>query len=197
MGLQARSFGAKKDHPAEGTHMARLVNLIDLGHQPGFEYNGEPIKSSYKITFTYELCNSVMEDGRPHFVPEDVNVSNYVGDGITSKMMKRVFALDPDDVLSNGGKELAKLIGQPCMVSVKYNKNGYPQIKDVVAAPAGIPVPSLVNTPVIFNMDAPDMDAYNKFADFVKGKLKAALDLNDTELGKALLLEDDSSNESF
>jgi hypothetical protein len=82
------------------------------------------------------------------------------------------------------------------MVGVKMNKNGYPQVKDVVSAPAGIAVPELVNTPIVFNMDSPDMDAYHKFSDFVKGKLKSALDLEDTELGKALLLED-TSNESF
>lgn len=188
MGLQAKSFGSKKkDVPAEGTMMARLVGLTDLGHQPGFEYNGEQVKSSYKITFTYELPGSLTEDGRPHWVSEDVNVSDYVGDGVISKMMKRVFALDPNGDLSNGGKELTKLIGQPCMISIKHNKNGYPQIKDVVSAPAGIPVPELANDPQIFNMDAPDMEMFNRFPEFVQNKIKSALDFEDSPLYTALL----------
>ena len=194
MALTARSFGAKKDVPTEGTKLGRLLNLIDLGHQPGFLYKGEMTKSSYKITFTYELPGSKMEDGRPHVVSEDVNVSDYVGDGIVSKMMKRVFALDPDGTISNGGKDLSKMIGLPCMISIKINEKGYPQIKDVVSAPEGMPVPELINTPIIFNMDEPDMDAYNKFSDFVKGKLKAALDLDETKLGKELLLENTDEN---
>lgn len=192
MALTARSFGAKKDVPTEGTKIARLVGLIDLGHQPGFEYQGEMTKSNYKITFTYELTGSLMEDGRPHWVSEDVNVSDYVGDGITSKMMKRVGALDPYGTISNKGKELAKLVGLPCMVSLRLNAKGYPTIKDVVPAPEGIPVPELKNGPQLFNMDAPDMDMYAKFSDFVKGKLNASLDLQETQLYKELLLLSDT-----
>jgi hypothetical protein len=191
MGLQAKSFGGTMDVPTVGTKMARLVGLIDLGHQPGFEYQGEDVKSSYKITFTYELTGSLMEDGRPHHVSEDVNVSDYRGDGITSKMMKRVDALDPTSTISNDGKNLAALIGLPCMVEVKHNKKGYPKITNVTGAPEGIPVPELQNDPKIFNFDEPDMDLYNKLPEFVQGKIKAALDFPGSEVEKALLLTND------
>lgn len=186
MALTARSFGKKLDQPTVGTKMARLVGLVDLGHQPGFEYQGDQIKSQYKITFTYELPGSKTEDDRPHWVSEDVNVSDYVGDGIVSKMMKRVFALDPTGEISNGGKNLQALIGMPCMVTVKHNKNGYAQVSDVSGAPEGIPIPELANDPQLFNMDDPDMDLFNKFPEFVQNKIKSALDLQDTKLYAAL-----------
>ena len=192
MGFQNKSFGKPKDVPSEGTMMARLVQLIDLGHQPGYEYGGETVKSNYKITFTYELPGSLMEDGRPHFVSEDLNYSDHE----KSTMFARVKALDPTGELSRSGKSgyaLHNLIGVPCMVAVKHNDKGYAKVGGVVSAPIGIPVPELFNTPIIFNMDEPDMDVYNKFSDFVKEKMKSALDLQDTQLGKALLLEETES----
>ena len=74
------------------------------------------------------------------------------------------------------------------MVSIKINKNGYAQVKDVVPAPEGIPIPELQNPPQIFNMDDPDMEMFSKFPEFVQGKIKSALDLEDTQLYKELLL---------
>jgi hypothetical protein len=187
----AKSFGAAMDVPTVGTKMARLIGLIDLGHQPGFKYKGDDVKSAYKITFTYELTGSLMADGRPHHVSEDVNVSDYRGDGITSKMMKRVDALDPTGNISNDGKSLTALIGLPCMVEIKHNEKGYPKVSNVAGAPEGIPVPELQNDPKIFNFDEPDMDLYNKLPEFVQGKIKAALDFPGSEVEKALFLEND------
>jgi hypothetical protein len=196
MGFQNKSFGKQKDVPAEGTMMGRLVGLIDLGHQPGYEFGGETVKSNYKVTFTYELPGSMTADNRPHWISEDLNYSDHE----KSTMYARVQALDPTGELTaskESGYALQKLIGEPCMINVKHNAKGWAKVAGVVSAPQGIPVPELVNTPVMFNMDEPDMDVYNKFSDFVKDKLKGALDLNDTELGKALLLEEDTDNENF
>ena len=194
MALSAKSFGTgkTKDQPTEGTKMARLVGLLDLGHQPGFEYQGEQVKSNYKITFTFELPGSLTDDGRPHWVSTDVNVSDYVGDGIISKMMKYVYALDPTGNISDNGKDLKKLIGLPCMVNIKHNKKGYAQIKDVVSAPEGMPIPELANDPQIFSMDDPDMDLFNKLPEFVQNKMKSALDFEESGLYKALLEQDNA-----
>lgn len=182
----------KNDYPTEGTKLARLVGITDLGHQPGFEYQGEQVKSQFKITLTYELPTSFTEDGRPHWVSEDVNVSDFVGDGIMSKMMKRVYALDPDGSISGHGKDLTKLIGMPCMVSIKYNAKGYPQIKDAVPSPEGMPIAELQNDPQIFDMDNPDMELFNKFPTFMQNKIKSALDFEETQLYKELLVSDSS-----
>ncbi len=117
MALSAKNGNKKgkgeKDVPEAGTHFARVVGLTDLGHQPGFEYKGDDVPSSYKVEFTYELVNSHMADGRPHWVSEDINVNDFEGDGVTSKMMARVRVIDKDNS-TNDGKDLTKLIGKPC-----------------------------------------------------------------------------------
>ena len=196
MALSARDTGNRKtkiDVPQEGTHMARLVGLSDLGHQPGFTWQGKDIESTYKVEFTYELPNSLMEDKRPHWVSEDVSVNDFEGEGIKSTMMARVRSLDINNESSNG-KDLTKLIGKPCMVTIKHNERGYPKLKGQAAVggiPMGMEVPELSNPTFSFDMDNPDMDMYERFAEFKQGKLKAALNFNETKLAKELAVSDE------
>lgn len=196
MSLSAESKSPRKnkvDIPDAGTHMARLVGLTDIGHQPGFIWKDKKIDSSYKITFTYELVNSLMEDGRPHWVSEDVNVNDFEGDGIRSTMMARVRCIDPENE-SNNGKDLSKLINKPCMVTIIINDNGYPKLIGQTAVsgiPIGMEVPVLQNNTFIFDMDAPDMDVYESFSEFAQGKLKAAINFDQSELAKELAVSDE------
>jgi hypothetical protein len=194
MALKAEMKGGAKpkDVPQAGTHMARLVGLTDLGHQPGFQFKGNDIPSAYKIEFTYELPNSKTVDGRPHWISEDVKVNSFEGKGIISTMMARVRTLDPDND-SEDGKDLQALLTKPCMVTVSMGENGYPKLKGqacVSGIPMGMEVPELENPSFAFDMDDPDMDLYEGFPEFKKGKLKAALNYEETSLSRELALED-------
>ena len=195
MGLSAESKREKKvpDNPAMSTHMARLVGLVDLGHQPGFSVNGREYPSKWKTEFIYELPNSLTRDGRPHWAREDVNQDDFEGKGLTSKMMARVRSLDPDNE-SNNGKSLIKLLGKPCMVTLTPNKNNYPKIKgipDVTAIPLGIEVPPLVNEPFAFDMENPDLEIWEQLGRFTREKIQRALNYKETDLYRQLTLQDD------
>lgn len=176
-----KTKGEPLDIPEKGTHMARVVGLIDLGHQPAWEWQGETIKDQFKITFTYEFPNSLMEDGRPHWVSEDVNVNDFEGEGISSTMMKRVRAIDNENDTQNG-QDLSKLLGKPCMVTIDYNAKGYPKIKGVSGVPMGMSVPDLNGLSMSFDMDSPDLDVYATFSDFVKDKISKALNFESSGL---------------
>lgn len=192
MGIGARKAEQKaKDAPKAGTYLARLVGIVDLGHQPAFQYDGGVADAAFKLTFTYELPNSKMEDGRPHWVSEDMKNSDFYDPkkGISSTLMKRVYAMDPSGELTRDGKDLIPLIGRPCMVEVGLNKNGYTKIKNVTGAPEGIPVPDLVNDPIIFSFDEPNIEVFERFPEFVQNKIKSALNLPGSPLESALLAE--------
>jgi len=178
----------QKDIPEKGSHLARVVALVDLGHQPAWEYNGETIKDSNKITFTYELVASEMEDGRPHWVSEDLNVSDYESTegGISSTMMKRVRSIDVDNITQDG-VDLTKLINLPCLVTITYNKKGYPKVGNVTPVPAGMEVQELRNTPYVFNLDDPDMNIWDTFPQFVKDKIMRAINFPESSLETQLL----------
>lgn len=191
MSLKAMNKNPKsinREQPEGGTHMARLVGLTDLGHQPGFTWGGKDIESSWKVEFTYELVAAKMSDGRPFWVSEEVALNDYEGDGITSTMMARVRTLDKGNE-SKDGTELVALLDKPCMVTVSINDKGYPKLKgqaSVSGIPLGMTLPELYNPVFSFDMDDPDMDTYHKFSDFTQGKLQKAINFNDTELAKQL-----------
>lgn len=190
MGLKIREAkGLQKDYPIAGIHLARLIGLVDLGHQPGYEYRGNKIDSCWKIEFTYELVNSKMKDGRPHWVSEDIKSNNYEKNGKMSNMMARVRSLDPLNE-SQDGTELNTLLGKPCMVTVTLNDEGYPKVQGQMAVsgiPADMPVPPLENEIFTFDMDEPNLAVWENFPDFKKEKIKQALNFDESNLSKALV----------
>lgn len=194
MALKAENKMSKtKDYPQGGTHMARLVGLTDLGHQPGFEFRGQEIPSSWKIEFTYELPNSKTKDGRPHWISEEVKVNDFEGKGITSTMMARVRTIDKDNV-SQDGKDLTKMLSLPCMVTVTVDDKGYPKLKGQAAVsgiPMGMEVPPLENDPFTFDMDEPNMEIWETFPEFKKDKIQAALNFQETSLCRELAMDGD------
>jgi len=197
--LRAKSTKSKTlDLPEIGTHTARLVGLVDMGHQPGFEWNGKEIESSYQIEYTYELPNSLTKDGKPHWVSEQVKVNDFEGKGITSTMMYRFRVLDPANK-GEDGKDLTSQLGNPCMVTLSAHSSGYPKIKGQAAVgsiPLGMQVPELVNNIFIFSNPQVDeegevdVDLFYSFPEFKQDRIKSALDFETSKLFKALAEED-------
>lgn len=186
--MKIRSGAKAKEQPNEGTHLARVVGLCNLGLQPGFMYGGEMTEDAYKIEITYELVATDMKDGRPFHVSEDVtNTDNEKG-----KLLQRCMSTG---VSINA---VQAMITKPCMVSLKHNEKGYAKINNVAGVPAGIPVPELRNTPVYFDIyaDEADVETFNSFSDFKKSKFTKALDYKETALYKAVA-EGSTSDDQF
>lgn len=192
MSLGARSSSKERDMPEINTHMARLVGITDLGHQPSWEWNGKVIPSEWKFEFTYELVNSVMKDGRPHWVSEEIKNNDFEGKGITSTLMYRIRTLDKTNATKDGS-DLTQMLGRPCMVTLTSDKKGYPKIKGQAAVgsiPAGMEVPPLVNDTFVFSMDEPDMDVWNdRLSDFTKEKIQRAINYPDSAIARVLAEE--------
>ena len=181
---------ANIDIPAEDNYLARVVGVVDLDHQPGFEYEGEHVESAYKLSLTYELPTSLMEDGRPHWVTEDLKQSDHKA----SNLYARVKALDPRGELTRNGQDLSGLLNAKCMVAVGRNKKGYAKIDGVTPAPNGFAVPELQNPPFIFDFENPNMDIFFRLPEFVRNKLKASLNYEGSEL-EALVLEREEADD--
>lgn len=183
-----------KEQPAKGTHVARLLGITDLGHQPGFVYDGKKIESAWKFEFTYELVNHEMEDGRPFVVSEDMTNNDWEDKktGRCSTLIARAHSLLGDDY-RKGMNDLRELLGQACMVTVNHNEKGYAKIKGQAAisgVPFGMNVPELRNNTYFFDMDDPDMDLWEKMPEFKQEKLRSALNFDESPLAKMLAEED-------
>jgi hypothetical protein len=140
---------------------------------------------------TYELGTEFMKDedgnddeARPRWISERFPLHNLKAD--KAKSTKRYLALDPKQAHKG---DFAALLGKPCLVAVVNNeKDGrvYNNIGGITQPLKGVPVPELVNDPVVFDFDAPDMDVYNKLPDWIQGILKEALNYRGSALEKAL-----------
>jgi len=182
-----------REQPMEGTHTARLLGITDLGHQPGFVYQGKSIPSEYKLEFTYELVNHTMEDGRPFVVSEDITNKDWEDEktGRASTLVSRAKSLLGRDYKS-GLSSIDRLLGQPCMVTVSYNDKGYAKIRGQAAVgsiPLGMEVKALENEVYIFDLNSPDMDRWEGMPDFKKEKIQESLDFAETQLAKTLAEE--------
>lgn len=183
--MKARNTSKPVSQPDVGTHMARLVGIVDLGHQPGFEWQGKEVASAYKLRMTYELVNSEMEDGRPHWVHEDVTNS----DNEKSTLAARV------RTMKGSFSNLTAMLGSPCMVTLVEGKNGYVKIDGqggVGGVPSGIPVAELRNPTFSFSLDAPDLEVYETLPEFIQNRIKENLDFSGSKLENML-----NSNASY
>jgi hypothetical protein len=189
--MKPRSSNSKpQDIPKKGSFFGRVVSIVDLGLQPGWTHEGVYIEPSYQLSMTYELVSSKMEDGRPHWVSEDIKNSDFFDPkkGIASKLMKRVYAIDPTGEITDNGKKIDKLLTQPCMVTVDHNKNGYAKVVNVAGAPEGIPIPELVNSVVLFDLENPSFDTFAKLTTFTQTKIINNMEFEGSKL-QALMLE--------
>lgn len=196
MARAARKAESKaKEQPVEGTHAARLLGIIDLGHQPGFIYQGKEVESEWKLEFTYELVNHNMEDGRPFVVSERLTNKDWEDEktGRASTLVYRAKSLLGKEYKS-GVADLLKLLGKPCMVSVTHNEKGYANVRGQAAVgsvPFGMDVKELTNETYFFDQDEPDMDQWEKFPDFKKEAITSGLEFNDTKLARELAAGDE------
>lgn len=184
--FKARTSSGDIDAPIKGTHMGRVYGLVDLDHQPGFKWNkggksGE-VEAQYKYQLMFELPNSMTKNGTPHCLDEDMKNSTHE----KSNLYKRVSTIAPQIDLKDPNHDLTQIINMPCMIDVDINDAGYPKIKNITGVPAGIPVPELTNTPVLFSFGYPDNDVYGTLRKLTRKKLKDSLNFEGSALQQML-----------
>ena len=176
-----------------GTLPARLVRVIDLGMQSQPDYQGQEKPPAHMVDFTYELLDVFMvdKDGnedetKPRWISESFPIHHPSAD--LAKSTKRAKALDPND---DFGYDLTKMVGQPCMVTIGHKQskgNTYANIIGVTPMRArdADKAPGLKNEPVVFTLDDPDLEVFNKFPDWLKERIRTNLEYKGSKLQKLL-----------
>lgn len=176
-----------------GTYPARVVRILDLGLQPGMEWEGQQKPNAYKVDVTYELLDVFMKDkdgkedeDKPRWLSEDFGVHHPSQD--KAKSTKRVKAIDPND---EAGFDLAKLVGMPCMITVgsKVSKGKtYNRVLDVspMRSKDAQKAEPLKNEPVVFMLDEPDLKIFESLPPFIQDKIKGNLEYKGSKLEKLL-----------
>jgi len=193
------SGGGSDIQPIEGgTYPARLVAVIDVGLHPQ-SYAGQEKAPAYMVATTYELTDEFMkdEDGqdiedKPRWVTETFPL--YSLEVENAKSTKRYRSLDPTEEHEG---DWGKLIGMPCNVTVVTNP-GKGKHKGKVFSNIGAVsrmrskdeknVADLVNTPIMFDMDNPDLDMFNLIPKWQQKMIVNSLEYEGSPL--AVMLEE-------
>lgn len=186
--------GAKFKQPTlePGGYQGRLVQIIDLGLQPQF-FEGEEKEPKYQLYTSYELADEFMvdEDGnvqkdRPRWISEDFPLNALNSD--KAKSTKRYDVLDPGRA---AGGDWSQLVGRACLINVVVNqgkgKNTGKEFNNIssisiLRAKEASAVPELVNKPVVFDLDNPNVEIFNSLPAFLQDRIKGNLQFNGSKL---------------
>jgi len=178
-----------------GSYPARVVQIVDLGMQPGSTMYPEP---KLKMEFRFELLDEFMVDAegeelenKPRWFSYELtyNEDGYMGE---RSNIYKVF-----DALDGFEKEIIELLDVPCMLAIakslkadgKTEKNKITGVaamreKDVATAA------KLQNPTLYFSLNDPNMEAWAKLSSkgqySQQNKIKTSLELHLTPLAKLL-----------
>lgn len=188
--IKGTSNGPKAPLLDEGAYPARLVAVIDLGLQPQ-SYAGESKTPKNELQTIYELTDEFMpgadgepDETKPRWMWESFALYNLNQD--KAKSSARYYALDPNEEY-NG--DWAKLLGAPVIVAIVKDKSG--QYNNVGATSTmrskeANKLPELVNDPILFDMDAPDLEVFLSLPQRLQDKIKESLSFGGSKI-EALL----------
>ncbi len=150
--------------PPEGTHTAILFQIIDLGTQKT-EYQGQ-VKIGRQLRFAWELCEELMDDGRPYAISKKYTASSHP----KSNIVKDIKAWTGKAV--DNGFDPTTLIGSACNLTISHDPGGDGTVYANVAAIAPLKksekAPPMRNNPLVFDLDNYDPALFEKLPDFLK-----------------------------
>lgn len=167
--------------PQEGVQLAIVVNVVDLGVQPGSFYQGTQKPPAQKVRVTYELPHDTHEfDGeqKPLLISEDFPFSGHE----LSKCSKRLHGIDPG--LKKTGGDLSKLVGMPVQVMIthrpgkgKYEGRTFADVNSVSPLMKGMVVTDEPYNPTFFyTPSAHDPVVWEKLPTFLQEIINNRLD---------------------
>ena len=200
MGLNAKKVqGGNNSNRVEqatlepGVYPARLVQLIDLGLQPQRPYLGKDKPPAQEIMLTYELVDAFMVDeegndieDKPRWVSETLPFYGLFAD--KAKSTQRYNAIDPTGAFDG---DFSRGIDTPINVTLVNNIVGEKVYTNVANIAAMRPKDAdkcdpLKNPAKVFDLDAPDVEVFASFPEWIQTKIKGNLTYKGSPLEKAL-----------
>lgn len=180
-----------------GTYPGRIVQVIDMGLQPQRPYQGQDKKPCHEIGFTYELVDTFVVDeagkeieDKPRWMSEVIPLHPLIAE--KAKSTQRYKALDPENQFDGDFSQIADI---PCNVLIVHNKKGDKVYENVASISAMRPkdaakCPELKNPVVVFSLDTPDINVFNKLPKWIQSKIQSNLNYKGSKLEKLLPKED-------
>lgn len=162
--------GGNYTPPPAGMHLARCFQLIDLGTQKK-TYQGEDKGEARKVRASFELLGGDnMEDGSPFTISKSWFLSLHEKASLRKDLESwrgRPFSKEEE-----AGFDVSKLVGAYCLLNIVQEQGeggkDYTKISAITPLIKGMVKPAPVNPDFIFDLDNPDMAAFEKFGDKTK-----------------------------
>lgn len=180
MSLLAKEQGERDFTPApEGTHIARCVQVIDLGYQHSEKYGSW----SPKVLIGWELlgegCTQQYTDkeGKEHEKPYlvwnrytlSLSTKSHLRPALEAWRGKKFTSAELQ------GFHLKKLLDVPCLLSIVHNENNgtvYANVAAIMSVPKGTKVPEHVNDLVFFEISEWDQTTFDTFSENLQTTIK-------------------------
>lgn len=179
---------------AEGTHIARCVQVIDLGQQ----YNEKYGKWSPQVMYRWEVYDETYTDQDGKEMPRLISAKYTQSMGEKSNLYKMLVGWRgkkfSDQELEKFNQSV--LVGLPCMLTVTHTKtaNGYTyaNISAVSALPKGMEAPPQITESIIYDMDDENSDrVFNKLPEFIQ---KIIMDSKEKDKTREIPLPEELKN---
>lgn len=178
MSLTAKATNEKQFELApEGTHIARCIQIVDLGTQP-VEFNGEK-KEQHKARITWELPNEQRvfkeENGeQPFLVSKEFTVSLSEKANLRKVLESwRGKAFEENELQ---GFDVMNVLGVPCMLQIihKTSKSGnkYAEISSVMKLMKGTVCPDQINPSTSLSFEDWNETIFNGLNEWLRDKIK-------------------------
>jgi hypothetical protein len=189
----------RKDYgtPDEGTHEARIVQVIMLGEQERQAFKGEQKPPIQMMRVTFELPFSTIErvinkegdtETQPRWISHEFPVSSF--DQSTCMKWGKILGF---------GGDWSKAIGMPCQIFVQVQQGKkdpskyYAKVKDLLSmsSRAAETLPEIHNPDRTLLFSPRDgspenVAVFNEFPEWLQGKIEQALDFHSSGLKLAL-----------
>jgi len=151
----------------EGVHVATLYQIVDLGTS-ATHYDPEP---KPRMRFGFETPHEKREDGKPFmitkvmtkYLSQKANLRKYI-----ETLMSKKYT---DETITE--VNIKDLIGKACQIQVIHSEDGqFANIEEIMPLTKGTETPNLVNEPIYFDLEEPDMAVYEKLSDKTKERIQ-------------------------
>lgn len=174
MSLNVADTGGGKEFALtpEGVYIARCYRIIDEGTQTREGIYG--VQFNKIVSISWELLDDdvKMDDGRPFSIHKNYTASLHE----KANLRKDLEAWRNKEFDDKELKEfdLKNIIGTYCQIQVVHSENGkYANVQTIMAKKfkQGEEKPKPVNENVIFDIDNPDMEVFNKLSENLRNKI--------------------------
>jgi hypothetical protein len=167
--------------PWAGDHEARIVHVVRAGkHTPPNDIYSKG--STPRLYITYELLDDVNDDGKNRWL-RGFNFNQPMND-YGGERGARKDLLDNLGFPANDDEDLLSLAGMQCWVEVKHSPDGKwaNYVGTARTRPRDGEFPPLINPSAYFDVNAPDIDAWNTLPKWIKDYCLGADDVQETGL---------------